>query len=181
MFTVVPLLLLVWPSCEVQIDHGGRRTRGVVVHSSAEHGTWILTTKHGHESSGPWTASGGLSGRAKLVDKNADLCLLWCRQTSHVVTSARVVAALPSTHVSAGKLRGRAFRHGLPGLGGIPDRHGHGLVSLAGELSVGSSGCGLFDGHGRLCGICVGRSLGATCFAPAATIDRFLRSVVDRQ
>ncbi len=178
MLTVVSLLVLSWPSCEVRIEHGGRQTSGVVIHSSSEHGTWILTTKHGHESDAPWRATGGLAGRAKIIDKHADLCLLWCRSVAEH-RPADVSVTLP-VEAAAGRLRGRLFKHGLPGLNGVPDRRGHGLVSLSGELDVGDSGRGLFDDRGRLCGICAGRAFGSTCFVPAASIDRFLRSVVDR-
>ncbi len=178
-------------------------TTGTVIHQSPEHGTFILTCRHGYHGSESFHFEVGgrrLAGESRIASLDGDLALMWRRGTgltSGTAPVAEMDVAEGAKCLSIGYDqpigKGKFSPHGSStpsswisathritsitrGEGQGPGRRIAMSIETATERrgGQGRSGGGLFNVQGDLLGVCSQDRLEGCVFASHSAIVRFL-------
>lgn len=178
-------------------------TTGTVIHQSAEHGTFILTCRHGYHGSESFHFEVGgrrLAGESRIASLDGDLALMWRRGTGLTAGTAPVAemdVAEGEKCLSIGYDqqigKGKFSQHGsstpsswtsaVHRITNITRGEGQGAgrrIAMSIETSTerrggqGRSGGGLFNAQGDLVGVCSQDRMEGCVFTSHSAVVRFL-------
>lgn len=187
----------------VRINTGRSITTGTVIHQSPEHGTFILTCRHGYQGSEAFHFEVGgrrLAGESRIASLDGDLALMWRPGTGLTsaiapVADQDVAEGEECTSIGFDQAIGKnkfskqgssiatSWTSATSRITSITRGEGTGLgrkISMSIETATfkrggpGRSGGGLFNAQGDLVGVCSQDRFEGCVFVSHSAIVRFL-------